>query len=123
MKLDFGHQDVGGVLVSAAASFDWPASGFTHMSPGDVARIDTLDGWTVHMPGHPDEAEILLRHAVGAGAGKDDKVYVRLSPQSNTPALAVDGSGSERCARGAGVSWSRSGRCSTPCSPPRRGST
>ena len=31
-------------------------------------------------PGHPDEAETLLRHAVGAG---DDRVYVRLSLQSN----------------------------------------
>ncbi|MCX4671713.1 transketolase [Streptomyces sp. NBC_01381] len=88
LKLDFGHQGVGGVLVSAAASFDWPAGGFTHMSPGDVALLDTLDGWTVHVPGHPDEAETLLRHAVAAG---DDKVYVRLSVQSNAQALPVDG--------------------------------
>lgn len=88
VKLDFGHQGVGGVLVSAAASFDWPAGGYTHMSPGDVALLDTLDGWTVHVPGHPDEAEALLRHAVAAG---DDKVYVRLSVQSNARALPVDG--------------------------------
>ncbi|WP_405865677.1 transketolase [Streptomyces sp. NBC_01515] len=88
LKLDLGHQDVGAVLVSAAASFDWPAGGFTHMAPGDVALLDTLDGWTVHVPGHPDEAETLLRHAVGAG---DDKVYVRLSVQSNADALPVDG--------------------------------
>ncbi|MFF3374988.1 transketolase family protein [Streptomyces sp. NPDC002680] len=88
VKLDLGHQDVGAVLVSAAASFDWPAGGFTHMAPGDVALLDTLDGWTVHVPGHPDEAETLLRHAVGAG---DDKVYVRLSTQSNAEGLAVDG--------------------------------
>lgn len=88
VKLDLGHQDVGAVLVSAAASFDWPAGGFTHMAPGDVALLDTLDGWTVHVPGHPDEAETLLRHAVAAG---DDKVYVRLSAQSNTHGHAVDG--------------------------------
>ncbi|MEV0318351.1 transketolase C-terminal domain-containing protein [Streptomyces sp. NPDC050658] len=88
LKLDFGHQGVGGVLVSAAASFDWPAGGFTHMSPGDIALLDTLDGWTVHVPGHPDEAETLLRHAVAAG---DDKVYVRLSVQSNARGLDVDG--------------------------------
>ncbi|MFG2648929.1 transketolase [Streptomyces sp. NPDC048436] len=88
VKLDFGHQGVGGVLVSAAASFDWPAGGFTHMSPGDVALLDTLDGWTVQVPGHPDEAETLLRHAVAAG---DDKVYVRLSEQSNGRGLPVDG--------------------------------
>jgi transketolase len=88
VKLDLGHQDVGAVLVSAAASFDWPAGGFTHMAPGDVALLDTLDGWTVHVPGHPDEAETLLRHAVAAG---DDRVYVRLSVQSNTEGLPVDG--------------------------------
>ncbi|MFD8983305.1 transketolase family protein [Streptomyces sp. NPDC059564] len=80
VKLDFGHQDTGGVLVSASASYDWPAGGFTHMAPGDVALLDTLDGWTVHVPGHPDEAEALLRHAYAAG---DDKVYVRLSQLSN----------------------------------------
>ncbi|MGW2823903.1 transketolase family protein [Streptomyces sp. NPDC001443] len=88
IKLDLGHQDVGAVLVSAAASFDWPAGGYTHMAPGDVALLDTLDGWTVHVPGHPDEAETLLRHAVAAG---DDKVYVRLSVQANARALPVDG--------------------------------
>ncbi|MER6218780.1 transketolase [Streptomyces sp. NPDC001674] len=80
VKLDFGHQDTGGVLVSASASYDWPAGGYTHMSPGDVALLDTLDGWTVHVPGHPDEAEALLRHAYAAG---DDRVYVRLSQMSN----------------------------------------
>ncbi|GGV66943.1 MULTISPECIES: transketolase family protein [Streptomyces] len=88
VKLDFGHQGVGAVLVSAAASYDWPAGGYTHMAPGDVALLDTLDGWTVHVPGHPDEAETLLRHAVAAG---DDTVYVRLSLQSNAQARQVDG--------------------------------
>ncbi|GGJ55257.1 transketolase family protein [Streptomyces brasiliensis] len=88
VKLDLGHQNAGAVLVSAAASFDWPAGGYTHMSPGDVALLDTLDGWTVHVPGHPDEAETLLRHAVAAG---DDKVYVRLSVQANRKGRPVDG--------------------------------
>ncbi|MER5991600.1 transketolase family protein [Streptomyces viridosporus] len=88
VKLDLGHQGAGAVLVSAAASFDWPAGGYTHMAPGDVALLDTLDGWTVHVPGHPDEAEALLRRAVAAG---DDKVYVRLSVQSNAQGLPVDG--------------------------------
>ncbi|MFH9084721.1 transketolase family protein [Streptomyces sp. NPDC017673] len=88
VKLDLGHQDTGAVLVSAAASFDWPAGGFTHMAPGDVALLDTLDGWTVHVPGHPDEAETLLHHAVAAG---DDRVYVRLSLQSNRQGRVIDG--------------------------------
>lgn len=88
LKLDLGHQEAGAVLVSASASFDWPSGGYTHMAPGDVALLDTLDGWTVQVPGHPDEAETLLRHAVAAG---DDKVYVRLSTQANRHGLAVDG--------------------------------
>ncbi|CAM5633676.1 putative 33.6 kDa protein in fasciation locus [Streptomyces avidinii] len=90
LKLDFGHQGTGGVLVSANASYDWPAGGYTHMAPGDVALLDTLDGWTVHVPGHPDEAEALLRHAYAAG---DDKVYVRLSAQSNAEAVPGTGLG------------------------------
>ncbi|MFH9395316.1 transketolase family protein [Streptomyces sp. NPDC017556] len=87
VKLDFGHQGVGGILVSAGGSYDWPAGGFTHMSPGDVALLDTLDGWTVHVPGHPDEAEALLRESVAG----DDRVYVRLSLQANREALPVSG--------------------------------
>ncbi|MFD5876873.1 transketolase family protein [Streptomyces sp. NPDC060322] len=85
VKLDLGHQGVGGVLVSAGGSYDWPAGGFTHMAPGDVALLDTLDGWTVHVPGHPDEAEALLRQAVMG----DDRVYVRLSLQSNSTGRPV----------------------------------
>ncbi|MFJ7067612.1 transketolase family protein [Streptomyces sp. NPDC101115] len=89
LKLDFGHQGVHGVLVSAGGSYDWPAGGFTHMSPGDVALMDTLDGWTVHVPGHPDEAETLLRRA----AASDESVYVRLSVHANASAHPVSRSG------------------------------
>ncbi|MFI5495565.1 transketolase family protein [Actinoplanes sp. NPDC051859] len=79
IKLDLGHQDAGAVLVSIGASYDASAEGYTHQSPGDVALLDTLDGWTVHVPGHPDEVPDLLR----AAARHDDRVYVRLSSQSN----------------------------------------
>lgn len=87
VKLDLVHQGVGAVLVSAAGSYDWPAGGRTHMSPGDVALLDTLPDWTVHVPGHPDEAERLLRHAVADG---DRNVYVRLSEHRNAQALPVE---------------------------------
>lgn len=84
VKLDLGHQGVGAVLVSAGASYDIAAGGRTHQSPGDVALLDTLDGWTVHVPGHPDEAEALLRHAAADG---DQRVYVRLSDHANAEPL------------------------------------
>lgn len=118
VKLDFGHQGVGGVLVSAGASYDWPSGGFTHMAPGDVALLDTLDGWTVHVPGHPDEAETLLRHAAAAG---DDKVYVRLSVQSNAAPRSVDGTGFHTVREGAAAWWWPSARCWTTSSPRPRG--
>ncbi|MFF3950311.1 transketolase family protein [Streptomyces sp. NPDC001902] len=86
VKLDLGHQGAGAVLVSAGASYDIAAGGRTHQAPGDVALLDTLDGWTVHVPGHPDEAEALVRHAA---ADDDNRVYVRLSEQSNRTARPV----------------------------------
>jgi len=56
VKLDLGHQDVGAILVSAGGSYGWPGGGETHFGHRDVALLDTLAGWTVHVPGHPDEA-------------------------------------------------------------------
>lgn len=85
IKLGFNHQDVGGVLVSAGASYDYSASGRTHQAPGDVALIDTLGDWTVHVPGHPDELRTLLRTAV-RGEGR---VYLRTSTQQNARAHPV----------------------------------
>ena len=86
IKLDLGHQDAGAVLVSIGASYDASSEGYTHQSPGDVALLDTLDGWTVHVPGHPDEVPGLLR----AAARHDDRVYVRLSSQQNSHAYPGD---------------------------------
>jgi transketolase len=89
VKIDLGHQRAEAVLVSAGGSYDEPAYGLTHLAPGDVALLDTLPGWTVHVPGHPDEAEQLLRTAV-AGTGQ---VYLRLSRQANGAPLAGPGPG------------------------------
>jgi transketolase len=85
IKLDIVHQGAGAVLVSAGGSYDYPFYGRTHMAPGDVALLDTLPGWTVHVPGHPDEAEVLLRDAVAATG----PVYIRLSLPANASPIRV----------------------------------
>jgi transketolase len=85
VKLDLGHQGSGAVLVSAGGSYSWPAGGETHFGHRDVALLDTLDGWTVQVPGHPDEAETLLRQAI-AGPGRN---YLRLDGVSNGQARDV----------------------------------
>ncbi|MFG3554234.1 transketolase family protein [Micromonospora sp. NPDC047557] len=83
IKLDLDHQGVSAVLVSIGASYDAAEEGRTHQSPGDVALFDSLgDGWTVRVPGHPDEVAPLLRDA----AASDDPVYVRLTEQRNAEA-------------------------------------
>ena len=80
VKLDFSHQDLGGVLVGSGGSVDVSSGGRTHQAPGDVALIDTLPGWTVHVPGYADEVANSLRQAV-AGDGRD---YLRVVGQQNT---------------------------------------
>lgn len=87
VKLDLGHQDVGAVLVSTGGSYDASAEGRTHQAPADVALVQALPGWTVHVPGHPDELEEALRLAV-AGTGR---VYIRMSARSTSRAFPVDG--------------------------------
>ncbi|ANZ42969.1 transketolase [Lentzea guizhouensis] len=85
IKLDIGHQDVGAVFVSIGASYDDPVWGRTHQSPGDVALFDTLPGWEVHVPGHPEEVAPLLKEALK----NDNRVYMRLSLHENAQAYPV----------------------------------
>ncbi|WP_018790915.1 transketolase family protein [Salinispora arenicola] len=87
LKLDLDHQDASAVLVSVGASYDRAAAGRTHLSPADVSLIDTLDGWTVQVPGHPGEVPPLLRAAVAA----DTSAYLRLSVLRNDRPLGGDG--------------------------------
>ncbi len=95
VKLGFAHQGAPGVLVSAGASYDVSRGGRTHQAPGDVALLDTLPRWTVHVPGHPTEVDTLLRSAVTS----DRPVYLRTSTQQNTTPRPVDGRGQMTLAR------------------------
>ncbi len=79
IKLDLGHQGLGAVLVSTGASYDYAAGGRTHQAPEDVALLNTLPGWSVHVPGHEDEVAALLYQAVRGGG----RAYVRLSTATN----------------------------------------
>lgn len=98
VKLDLGHNDLGGILVSIGASYDASAEGRTHQSPEDVALLATLPEWAIHVPGHPDEVELLLRHAAAA----DGRVYLRLSEQANREGRAVDPGAMQVVRRGSG---------------------
>ncbi|HEX6788874.1 MAG TPA: hypothetical protein VF091_06500, partial [Gaiellaceae bacterium] len=85
IKLDLGHNDVGAVLVSTGASYDASTAGRTHQAPADVALLSALPGWTIDVPGHPDELETAFARALAG----DGRVYIRMSEESN--AAPIDG--------------------------------
>ena len=87
IKLDLGHQGLGAVLVSTGASYDAARSGRTHQAPEDVAALAALPGWTIEVPGHADELERSFRRALAG----DDRVYIRLTEETNTAAVEADG--------------------------------
>ena len=114
IKLDLGHQDVGALLVSTGASYDASPEGRTHQAPGDVALLGTLPGFAVHVPGHPDEVEELLRREFA----RDGRAYIRLSGEINARPGRSSGSASFARAAPAIRSCSRSARRSIRCSRP-----
>jgi len=85
VKLDLAHQGVGAILVSIGASYDAPDNGRTHQAPEDVALLSSLPDWTIHVPGHPDEAEVLLREAAAA----DGNAYLRLTAHANREPMPI----------------------------------
>jgi transketolase len=92
VKLDLGHQGAAAVLVSVGASYDSARAGRTHQAPEDVALVGAVPGFSVHVPGHPDEVRSLLRGAVRAlGSGRSS--YIRLTTEANREVPSVSGSG------------------------------
>ena len=87
VKLDLGHQEARAVLVSIGASYDAARAGRTHQAPEDVALLDTVPGFAVQVPGHPDEVPGLLRGAVGVL--DSGSTYLRLSTEANRSALPL----------------------------------
>ena len=107
VKLDLGHQDAHAVLVSVGASFDTARGGRTHQAPEDVALLDAVPGFAIHVPGHPDEIPALLTDAVTELSGPaGHSSYIRLSVMANREPFGgtavpapVSGSGTLRVIR------------------------
>ena len=78
---------MGAVLVSTGASYDAARAGRTHQAPEDVAALSALPGWTIHVPGHPDEVERAFARALG----EEGRVYIRLSEEVNPGPVDGDG--------------------------------
>ncbi|MGJ0120508.1 transketolase family protein [Williamsia sp. MIQD14] len=85
IKLGFAHQDVDGLLVSTGGSVDMSTAGRTHQTDADVALIDAVPGFAIHVPGTADEVEALMR----AAHRRRGRHYVRVTAQQNSTSFDV----------------------------------
>jgi transketolase len=61
LKLDFGNQELGGLVIAVGGSYDYGTEGTTHHSPGDVQALLTIPGADVLVPGAAGEVDQLIR--------------------------------------------------------------
>ena len=104
IKLDLGHNDLGAVLVSTGASYDARRPAGRTRRPPTSRSLSALPGWTIDVPGHPDELERAFAQALAG----DDRVYIRMT-RSRTR-RRVDGDARERHSQRLGGRAVRAGR-------------
>ena len=79
IKLDFGYQGLGGLFISAGASYDYGESGGTHHAGGDVQALGSIPRIEVLVPGSPAETGQLVRSTYANGR----PTYLRTSTVEN----------------------------------------
>jgi transketolase len=80
IKVDFGYQGLGGLFISAGASYDYGESGGTHHAGGDVQALGSIPRMEVLVPGSAAETATL----VGASYSNGRPTYLRTSTVENS---------------------------------------
>jgi len=86
LKLDFGHQQLGVLVITVGGSYDYGSEGPTHHSPGDVQALLTIPATEILVPGAAAEADRLVR-ATYANA---HVTYLRTQTVANDEARDVE---------------------------------
>jgi transketolase len=86
LKLDFGNQELGGLVITVGASYDYGTDGTTHHSPGDVQALLTIPSAQVLVPGHGGEVDALIRQVYASGR----LTYLRTQERANARARDVE---------------------------------
>ena len=63
IKVDFGYQGLGGLFISAGASYDYGESGGTHHAGGDVQALGSIPRMEVLVPGSATETAALVHRS------------------------------------------------------------
>jgi transketolase len=85
IKLDFGYQGLGGLFISAGASYDYGESGGTHHAGGDVQALGSIPRIEVLVPGSAPETDTLVRASYANGR----PTYLRTSTVENEAAVEL----------------------------------
>ncbi len=99
IKLDFGYQGLGGIFISAGASYDYGESGGTHHAGGDVQALGSIPRIEVLVPGSPAETGQLVRSTYANGR----PTYLRTSTVENDEPVELAPGGLTVVRRGADV--------------------
>ena len=97
IKLDFGYQGLGGLFISAGASYDYGESGGTHHAGGDVQALGSIPRLEVLVPGSARETDALVRSSYANGA----PTYLRTSTVENDEPVELAPGGLTVVRRGA----------------------
>jgi transketolase len=86
LKLDFGNQELGVLVIGVGGSYDYGSEGTTHHSPGDVQALLTIPATQVLVPGAAAEADRLVRDTYA----NDRITYLRTQIITNREARPVE---------------------------------
>jgi transketolase len=86
LKLDFGNQGLGALVITVGGSYDYGGEGTTHHSPGDVQAVLTIPDAQVLVPGAAGEVDRLIRDTYASGR----LTYLRTQLVGNTRARTVE---------------------------------
>jgi len=86
LKLDFGNQELGVLVIGVGGSYDYGSEGTTHHSPGDVQALLTIPATQVLVPGVAAEADRLVRDTYA----NDRITYLRTQIVTNREARPVE---------------------------------
>jgi transketolase len=99
LKVDFGYQGLGGLFITAGASYDYGDSGGTHHAAGDVQALGSIPRMEVLVPGSAQETDALVRLTYANGKPS----YLRTSVVENDEPFELAPGGLTVVRRGSAV--------------------
>ena len=79
IKLDFGYQKTGGIIISVGGSFDYAGLGATHHCISDIGLMRLVDHTDIIIPGCADDLTSLIEKA-----DTNRLTYIKLTEKQHT---------------------------------------